>query len=147
MGPALVALGVLLFLLVLFLISAIKVAREYERGIVFRLGRLFPEPKGPGLFLLIPVGAALGLISATLVWKFTSSASQPLQSGAPGLLGEEGEVREAIGPDGGRVLVHGELWSAHAPAPIPEGARVRVVGVRGLTVEVVPVEHQLKEVT
>jgi regulator of protease activity HflC (stomatin/prohibitin superfamily) len=54
-GPALVAFGVLLFLLVLFLISAIKVAREYERGIVFRLGRLFPEPKGPGLFLLIPI--------------------------------------------------------------------------------------------
>src|SRR5476649_1738927 len=42
-------------MLVLFLISAIKVAREYERGIVFRLGRLFPEPKGPGLFMLIPV--------------------------------------------------------------------------------------------
>ena len=39
----------------LFLISAIKVAREYERGIVFRLGRLLPEPKGPGLFLLIPI--------------------------------------------------------------------------------------------
>jgi len=31
------------------------VAREYERGIVFRLGRLLPAPKGPGLFLLIPV--------------------------------------------------------------------------------------------
>jgi len=52
---AVVILVVVLFLLVLFLISAIKVAREYERGIVFRLGRLLPEPKGPGLFLLIPV--------------------------------------------------------------------------------------------
>jgi regulator of protease activity HflC (stomatin/prohibitin superfamily) len=52
---AIVALVVVLFLLVLFLISAIKVAREYERGIVFRLGRLLPEPKGPGLFILIPV--------------------------------------------------------------------------------------------
>src|SRR5438067_13248913 len=55
MAVGLVALVVLLFLVVLFLISAIKVAREYERGIVFRLGRLFPEPKGPGLFLLTPV--------------------------------------------------------------------------------------------
>jgi regulator of protease activity HflC (stomatin/prohibitin superfamily) len=53
-----VALGILVvvvFLVVLFAISAIKVAREYERGIVFRLGRLLPEPKGPGLFLLIPI--------------------------------------------------------------------------------------------
>jgi regulator of protease activity HflC (stomatin/prohibitin superfamily) len=52
---AIVVVIVVLFLLVLFLISAIKVAREYERGIVFRLGRLLPEPKGPGLFILIPV--------------------------------------------------------------------------------------------
>jgi regulator of protease activity HflC (stomatin/prohibitin superfamily) len=52
---AIVVLVVVIFLVVLFLISAIKVAREYERGIVFRLGRLLPEPKGPGLFILIPV--------------------------------------------------------------------------------------------
>jgi regulator of protease activity HflC (stomatin/prohibitin superfamily) len=39
----------------LFFFAAVKVAREYERGIVFRLGRLLPEPKGPGLFLLVPV--------------------------------------------------------------------------------------------
>ena len=55
MTAAIVVLIVVLFLLVLFLISAIKVAREYERGIIFRLGRLLPAPKGPGLFLLIPV--------------------------------------------------------------------------------------------
>src|SRR5437588_2462416 len=55
MAAALVILAIVVFLLLLFLISAIKVAREYERGIVFRLGRLLPEPKGPGLFLLIPV--------------------------------------------------------------------------------------------
>jgi regulator of protease activity HflC (stomatin/prohibitin superfamily) len=51
----LVIIAILLFLIVLFLFAAIKVAREYERGIVFRLGRLLPAPKGPGLFILIPV--------------------------------------------------------------------------------------------
>src|SRR3989449_3118725 len=55
MAAALVILAVVVFLLLLFLISAIKVAREYERGIIFRLGRLLPEPKGPGLFILIPI--------------------------------------------------------------------------------------------
>src|SRR6266513_1623880 len=55
MAAALIIIIVLAFLLVIFLISAIKVAREYERGIVFRLGRLLPEPKGPGLFILIPI--------------------------------------------------------------------------------------------
>src|SRR3954453_23224945 len=55
MAAAGIAVVVLLLLVLLFLISAIKVAREYERGIVFRLGRLLPEAKGPGLFILIPI--------------------------------------------------------------------------------------------
>jgi regulator of protease activity HflC (stomatin/prohibitin superfamily) len=55
MTASLVAAAVVLFLLILFAIAAIKVAREYERGVVFRLGRLLPAPKGPGLFLLIPI--------------------------------------------------------------------------------------------
>ncbi len=55
MAAALIALALVLFLLILFLVSAIKVAREYERGVVFRLGRLLDPPKGPGLFLLIPI--------------------------------------------------------------------------------------------
>jgi regulator of protease activity HflC (stomatin/prohibitin superfamily) len=54
-APVLVALAVVVFFLLLFLLSAIKVAREYERGIVFRLGRLLPEQKGQGLFVLIPI--------------------------------------------------------------------------------------------
>jgi regulator of protease activity HflC (stomatin/prohibitin superfamily) len=52
---ALIAIAAVVFLLLLFLFAAIKVAREYERGVIFRLGRLLPEPKGPGLFLLIPI--------------------------------------------------------------------------------------------
>src|SRR5438045_5336536 len=55
MSALLIVVAILLLLLVMFLISAIKVAREYERGIVFRLGRLRAEPRGPGLFILIPV--------------------------------------------------------------------------------------------
>jgi regulator of protease activity HflC (stomatin/prohibitin superfamily) len=50
-----IVLLVALFFAALYFVAAIKVTREYERGIVFRLGRLFPTPKGPGLFLLIPV--------------------------------------------------------------------------------------------
>src|SRR6266511_584836 len=55
MNAAIFIAAALLFLIFLFLFSAIKVAREYERGIIFRLGRLLPPPKGPGLFILIPV--------------------------------------------------------------------------------------------
>jgi len=44
---------VLIFLIVAFLASAIKILREYERGVVFTLGR-FTSVKGPGLILIIP---------------------------------------------------------------------------------------------
>jgi regulator of protease activity HflC (stomatin/prohibitin superfamily) len=54
-AAVLIIVAALAFVLILFLVSAIKVAREYERGIIFRLGRLLPEPKGPGLFILIPI--------------------------------------------------------------------------------------------
>jgi len=48
-------LSLLLYvLIIIFLSAAVKVVREYERGVVFRLGRLIGA-KGPGLFLLIPV--------------------------------------------------------------------------------------------
>jgi len=47
----LVAVAVVLFIL----INAIRILPEYERGVVFRLGRLRPDDYGPGLFLLIPI--------------------------------------------------------------------------------------------
>jgi regulator of protease activity HflC (stomatin/prohibitin superfamily) len=55
MEAGLIVLAAAVVIVVLFLFAAVKVAREYERGVIFRLGRLLPEPKGPGLFLLIPV--------------------------------------------------------------------------------------------
>jgi len=51
----LIAVIVVLVIVLLIVFAAVKVAREYERGVVFRLGRLLPEPKGPGLFFIIPV--------------------------------------------------------------------------------------------
>ena len=55
MAAALIAIAAVVIIVVLILFAAVKVAREYERGVIFRLGRLLPHPKGPGLFLLIPV--------------------------------------------------------------------------------------------
>ncbi|HEX5470098.1 MAG TPA: slipin family protein [Gaiellaceae bacterium] len=39
----------------LVLTAAIRITREYERGVIFRLGRLQSPPRGPGFFLLIPI--------------------------------------------------------------------------------------------
>ena len=38
-------------IVVLYILSAIKILREYERGVIFRLGQLLPDAKGPGIIL------------------------------------------------------------------------------------------------
>src|ERR1700739_1551849 len=38
--------------IVLYLLNSIKILREYERGVIFRLGRALPQPKGPGIILI-----------------------------------------------------------------------------------------------
>jgi regulator of protease activity HflC (stomatin/prohibitin superfamily) len=43
---------VLIAIVILYLLSSIKILREYERGVIFRLGRLLTQPKGPGLVLV-----------------------------------------------------------------------------------------------
>ncbi|MFC2170187.1 slipin family protein [Acidobacteriota bacterium] len=47
---------IIIALIVLYLLSAIKILREYERGVIFRLGRVLSKPKGPGLiFVFAPI--------------------------------------------------------------------------------------------
>lgn len=52
---SLVITVIVLFLLVLLLIESVKILPEYERGVIFRLGRVLERPKGPGLFFIIPL--------------------------------------------------------------------------------------------
>jgi regulator of protease activity HflC (stomatin/prohibitin superfamily) len=52
---ALISIAVVVILIVAVLFAALKVLREYERAVVFRLGRLIREPRGPGLIFLIPI--------------------------------------------------------------------------------------------
>ena len=48
------AAGIIIIFVVVFLFMAIKVLNEYERGVIFRLGRVI-DHKGPGLIILVPV--------------------------------------------------------------------------------------------
>src|SRR5512136_2734926 len=55
MDPGIVAVIVIVVVIVIIILSsAIKVFPEYQRGVIFRLGRI-NEPKGPGLFFIIPI--------------------------------------------------------------------------------------------
>src|SRR6187431_867236 len=43
---------IVLFILVVYLVMSINILAEYERGVIFRLGKLLPQPKGPGVILV-----------------------------------------------------------------------------------------------
>jgi regulator of protease activity HflC (stomatin/prohibitin superfamily) len=58
---------VLLALAFFFLVSAIRVLNEYERGVIFRLGRALGYAKGPGLIILIPMVDRLAKVNLQLV--------------------------------------------------------------------------------
>jgi regulator of protease activity HflC (stomatin/prohibitin superfamily) len=50
------ALIIPLLIVVIYLLSSIKILAEYERGVIFRLGRVLPQPKGPGvIFVFAPI--------------------------------------------------------------------------------------------
>src|SRR5213082_3849301 len=44
--------AIVVVILILYILTSIKILPEYERGVIFRLGRLLSEPKGPGIFLV-----------------------------------------------------------------------------------------------
>ena len=52
MSDSMLPIVIVVVIVVLYLINSIKILREYERGVIFRLGRALPTPKGPGIILV-----------------------------------------------------------------------------------------------
>jgi len=58
----------LVVILVLYFISSIQILNEYERGVIFRLGKLLPQPKGPGVILVFrPIDRMVRISLRTVV--------------------------------------------------------------------------------
>jgi regulator of protease activity HflC (stomatin/prohibitin superfamily) len=66
LAPSFMGFLLIIFLVIYFLSSAIKILREYERGVVFRLGRVIPV-KGPGLVIIWPIIDRLVRVSLRIV--------------------------------------------------------------------------------
>src|SRR6188508_2786497 len=63
-SPTLIAMAIV----VVYLISSIQILAEYERGVIFRLGKLLPEPKGPGVVLVFrPIDRIVRISLRTVV--------------------------------------------------------------------------------
>jgi regulator of protease activity HflC (stomatin/prohibitin superfamily) len=67
MGPVvLFCLAALLFVALMLVLASVKIVPEYERGVVFRLGRLMGA-RGPGLFLLIPIAERMVRVDTRVI--------------------------------------------------------------------------------
>jgi regulator of protease activity HflC (stomatin/prohibitin superfamily) len=64
---------VVLFILVVYAVMSINILSEYERGVVFRLGKLLPQPKGPGVILVFaPIDRMVRVSMRTVVMDVPS---------------------------------------------------------------------------
>ena len=92
-----------------------------------------------GLGYIVPASLAFAVIFLFLGRLAVASHRRPPVTGKEGLIGTEGEARDVIAPDTpGYVRVHGELWRATSRAPVTPGQTVRVLDVKGLTLDVEP---------
>jgi len=85
----------------------------------------------------LAVSIPLGLITAFLMTIALKARRNKIVTGAQGLVGETGVAQTALSPQG-KVFVHGELWDAIAPTPLPIGRLVVVRKVEGLVLTVEP---------
>jgi membrane-bound serine protease (ClpP class) len=141
-GFALIALGVLFFILEIKIISygLLSIA-----GIVsLTLGSLMllrsgEEFLGMGASVIVTISVFSGLAMAAIAYLAARSQRGRPVSGAEGLAAETGVAQTEITADSGRVFIHSEIWQARsAGGNIPIGAEVRVVERRGLLLIVAP---------
>jgi membrane-bound serine protease (ClpP class) len=90
-----------------------------------------------GLRMIIPITLSVSAIILFLVQLAIKAQKQRAVTGPAGMLDEVGDALTSIDPGGvGRVRTHGEIWTATSEDPIAAGARVQVVGVKGLLLTV-----------
>jgi membrane-bound serine protease (ClpP class) len=87
------------------------------------------------LWASLAISIPLGVITIFLMTIALRARRNKVVTGAQALLGAIGEARTGIDPEG-KVFVMGELWNAHAPAPVRMGEHVVVRKVEGLQLEV-----------
>jgi membrane-bound serine protease (ClpP class) len=103
-------------------------------------------PVGLGVNPIVSLATAVVTLGffTFFIRKVWMARRQPAFSGPESMVGAVGEARESISPEG-LVFVKGALWKASAESPIAAGTPVRVVGRRGLALQVAPENGEVKE--
>jgi membrane-bound serine protease (ClpP class) len=140
-GVALILLSIVLFILEIKVTSYGALAMGGVAALLFGSLMLFDSSSGVRLSLgvIFPSVIVVGALFILAVVLAVKAQSRRTLTGAEGLIGETGVARTLLAREG-KVFVHGELWDAWSARTVPAGARVRVVRVSGLRLEVEPLE-------
>lgn len=143
-GVALILLAVIFFIAEIFVTSFGLLTIGGIISFVIGAILLFDTPTSTVtvsrsvIYPTVAVFAAAFLGAGLLVLK--SQFKKPI-SGKEGLIGGIGEARTDIAPTG-TVFFHGEFWTAHSKTPIPQGAKVKVLAVKDMKLEVEKAEEE-----
>jgi membrane-bound serine protease (ClpP class) len=142
-GLVLVLTGLVLFVLELKIVSHGLLAVGGTIFVVAGSLMMFPgagRDLRPPLLVVLPGSLLLAALCFFATRLAVAARRAPVTSGIEGLRGEIGVVQHPLEPEG-TVFIHGELWQATASSgSLPAGARVRVVRVRDLVVDVEPID-------
>ncbi|MBI1354297.1 MAG: nodulation protein NfeD [Acidobacteria bacterium] len=137
-GAGLLILGVACLVAEAFVVSGglltVAGAVAMVLGAVMLIDTSIPE-LSIGWGTAIAVAVPFAAITVFLLQLAVRSFKYKVSTGSEGMVGEVGVAKTEVAAKG-QVFVHGELWSASAATPIAAGARVRVVAVDGLRVQV-----------
>jgi membrane-bound serine protease (ClpP class) len=86
--------------------------------------------------IVFTAAGTVGAIMLALSYLVFKSQKMTPTMGMDGLIGAVGDVRGRLGPSGGKIFVHGEIWNADADAEIDVGERVEVIGHAGMRLKV-----------
>ena len=105
-------------------------------GLVMLIDSPAPELQLGWSFIISTTLALAAIVAFVTRLAVRAQLRRPV-TGVGGMLDASGEVIEAVTVGGaGRIATHGEIWAAIARQPIAQGARVRVVGIDGMTLTV-----------
>ncbi len=143
-GVALVAVGAFLLLAELFVPSFGILGIGGIVAVVFG-GIILMDRGVPGFSIPIgfvtAIGAGASLLFFGVMYLAVRAQRAPRVSGVETMLGRFAEAVEPFVDGHGRVHLEGEDWSARSALPIDRGARVKVLRVDGLVLEVEPLEN------
>jgi membrane-bound serine protease (ClpP class) len=91
--------------------------------------------------LVISVGLAAGVLFSATIMIALRQRRRPVVSGREEMVGAVAEALENF-DESGKVRTHGEIWTALTETPVTAGQKLRIKNIRGLTLEVEPVEEE-----